>query len=374
MNDHVSSSILFRALLALHESDFVHADLKPANIMWSTYDGRFKILDFGLTFHLEEEDLHQIQSPGYKAPEAAEWNKYKDDLKKKRKRKLQGTYNDLTKVAPAYDQGLQKIGVGCAGSMSSETSAPPLEQPTSTVPEGASRTILRAPPRRHRLSGVFSGSSDQESIIVLDEYQRTSSRRGSNQSVMSDKVVAAAAAAVTAACNKWLSESSGFFTESTKTTSSTSSVVPSCTTMTTMTSTATVSSSVTTSTILTSENSSNLVVADEREEEDGQEWRRGRSKVRSKSKGKQPRPTSVCAALVDKDRPLVPNTAIDMWSFGCLLAEVLSGTKLFSATDKMASVLKPHQLLEMRLGSTEMRYDELLQPKFFADAKDLILK
>jgi len=63
-----------------------------------------------------------------------------------------------------------------------------------------------------------------------------------------------------------------------------------------------------------------------------------------------------------------------MWSFGCLLAEVLSGTKLFSATDKMASVLKPHQLLEMRLGSTEMRYDELLQPKFFADAKDLILK
>lgn len=74
--------------------------------MWSCYDGRFKLLDFGLTFHLEEEDLHQIQSPGYKAPEAGEWNKYKDEMKKKRKRKLQGTYNDLTKVAPAYDKGL----------------------------------------------------------------------------------------------------------------------------------------------------------------------------------------------------------------------------------------------------------------------------
>ena len=73
----------------------------------------------------------------------------------------------------------------------------------------------------------MSGSSDRESIIVLDEYQRHGSRRGSNNSVTSNesKAVAAAAAAVTAACNKWLSESSGIFTESTKTTSSTNSVV-----------------------------------------------------------------------------------------------------------------------------------------------------
>ena len=55
--------------------------------MWSSYDGRFKLLDFGLTFHVDEDDLHQIQSPGYKAPETAEWNKYKDEIKKKRKRK-----------------------------------------------------------------------------------------------------------------------------------------------------------------------------------------------------------------------------------------------------------------------------------------------
>merc|ERR1712228_386222 len=63
-----------------------------------------------------------------------------------------------------------------------------------------------------------------------------------------------------------------------------------------------------------------------------------------------------------------------MWSFGCLVAEVVSGTKMFSATDKMASVLRPHQLLEMRLGPTEMRYDEAGLLAFYNDAKDLINK
>ena len=54
----------FRSLAALHDNSFVHADLKPANVMWSSYDGCFKLLDFGLTFHTEESDLHQIQSSG----------------------------------------------------------------------------------------------------------------------------------------------------------------------------------------------------------------------------------------------------------------------------------------------------------------------
>jgi len=351
------------ALASLHQSHFVHADLKPANIMWSSYDGRFKVLDFGLTFHTDEEDLHQIQSPGYKAPEVAEWNKYKDEMKKRRKRKLQGTYSDLTKAAPAYERGLQNIGV--------QGSAPvvvPISD--SPIPSGASRTILRAPPRRNRLSGVFSASSDQdrESIIVLDEYQRHS-RRGSNNSVASNgctdhsKAIADAAAAVTAACNKWLSESSGIFTESAQTGSSTNSVLP-CETTATAT-----SGSVTTSTILSSDTSSMNVY----EDQDGQEWRRGRTKTRNKGKQcKQPRPTSVCAALAEKEKPLLPNESSDMWSFGCLLAEVLSGTKMFSATDKMASVLKPHQLVEMRLGSTEIKYHEIQQDSFFKDAKDLI--
>lgn len=357
------------ALTSLHAKDFVHADLKPANIMWSSYDGRFKLLDFGLTFHVDEDDLHQIQSPGYKAPETAEWNKYKDEIKKKRKRKLQGTYSDLTKAAPAYDKGLQKIGATDETPPNINTT--PAESP---IPSGASRTILRAPPRRHRLCSVLSGSgsSDRESIIVLDEYQRHGSRRGSNNSVTSNesKAVAAAAAAVAAACNKWLSESSGIFTESTKTTSSTNSVVTAANRAMTGSATTTVSSSVTTSTMFTSETTASSNYVDD-EEGEGQEWRRGRAKTKSKPK---PRPTSVCAALAEKERPIVPGMAADIWSFGCLLAEVLSGTKMFSATDKMASVLRPHQLLEMRMGTTEMRYEESGLLAFYKDAKDLIIK
>ena len=46
------------------QAGLVHADLKPANIMWSSLDSCFKCLDFGLTFHIEEDDLHQIQSTG----------------------------------------------------------------------------------------------------------------------------------------------------------------------------------------------------------------------------------------------------------------------------------------------------------------------
>ena len=51
---------ILKAIQALHANSFVHADLKPANIMWSAYDGAFKLLDFGLTFHTEEPDLHQV--------------------------------------------------------------------------------------------------------------------------------------------------------------------------------------------------------------------------------------------------------------------------------------------------------------------------
>ena len=42
-----------------------------------------------------------------------------------------------------------------------------------------------------------------------------------------------------------------------------------------------------------------------------------------------------------------------MWSYGCLLAEVLTGRKLFQSGDKLAAVLRPEQLLEMKLGDTE---------------------
>ena len=63
-NSSICLSFFSRSLAALHDNSFVHADLKPANVMWSSYDGCFKLLDFGLTFHTEEVDLHQIQSSG----------------------------------------------------------------------------------------------------------------------------------------------------------------------------------------------------------------------------------------------------------------------------------------------------------------------
>lgn len=58
--------ISFRSLHSLHCRSFVHADLKPANLMWSVNDGCFKLLDFGLTFHTNEKDLHQVQTKGSK--------------------------------------------------------------------------------------------------------------------------------------------------------------------------------------------------------------------------------------------------------------------------------------------------------------------
>lgn len=39
----------------------------------------------------------------------------------------------------------------------------------------------------------------------------------------------------------------------------------------------------------------------------------------------------------------------------------------------MASVLKSHQLLEMRIGETEIRYSQQGQADLFAEIKDLIL-
>uniref|UniRef100_A0A4D5R9F1 Serine/threonine-protein kinase Kist n=1 Tax=Scolopendra viridis TaxID=118503 RepID=A0A4D5R9F1_SCOVI len=68
---------IFSGLAVLHSQQMVHADLKPANIHWCPQHGCYKLLDFGLSFHLTEEDIHQVQSMGYQAPEVYIWNRYK---------------------------------------------------------------------------------------------------------------------------------------------------------------------------------------------------------------------------------------------------------------------------------------------------------
>uniref|UniRef100_A0A646QEI8 Kist n=1 Tax=Hemiscolopendra marginata TaxID=943146 RepID=A0A646QEI8_9MYRI len=68
---------IFSGLAVLHSQRMVHADLKPANIHWCPQHGCYKLLDFGLSFHLTEEDIHQVQSMGYQAPEVYVWNRFK---------------------------------------------------------------------------------------------------------------------------------------------------------------------------------------------------------------------------------------------------------------------------------------------------------
>ncbi len=82
---------------------------------------------------------------------------------------------------------------------------------------------------------------------------------------------------------------------------------------------------------------------DDEEEPTAADWRRGRTRKRLQT------PNAVAMASR-------PTEAVDMWSFGCLLFEAATGSKLFRAGDKLASVLRPQQLLEMRSGETEVTF------------------
>lgn len=66
---HCARDIL-EALTFLHREGYVHADLKPRNILWSADDECFKLIDFGLSFKEGNQDVKYIQTDGYRAPEA----------------------------------------------------------------------------------------------------------------------------------------------------------------------------------------------------------------------------------------------------------------------------------------------------------------
>ncbi|ELU10086.1 hypothetical protein CAPTEDRAFT_93191 [Capitella teleta] len=65
---------IMRGLYVLHATGFVHADLKPDNLLWSAQDGCLKVIDFSLSFHCEDKVVGLIQSQGYRAPEVTTWN------------------------------------------------------------------------------------------------------------------------------------------------------------------------------------------------------------------------------------------------------------------------------------------------------------
>lgn len=66
---HCARDVL-EALSFLHREAYVHADLKPRNILWSADDQCFKLIDFGLSFKEGNQDVKYIQTDGYRAPEA----------------------------------------------------------------------------------------------------------------------------------------------------------------------------------------------------------------------------------------------------------------------------------------------------------------
>ncbi|KAM4628570.1 LOW QUALITY PROTEIN: serine/threonine-protein kinase Kist [Polymixia lowei] len=69
MVQHCARDVL-EALAFLHREGYVHADLKPRNVLWSADDECFKLIDFGLSFKEGNQDVKYIQTDGYRAPEA----------------------------------------------------------------------------------------------------------------------------------------------------------------------------------------------------------------------------------------------------------------------------------------------------------------
>ncbi|CAG0879158.1 unnamed protein product [Cyprideis torosa] len=68
---------VLKGLEHVHQQGLVHADLKLSNIMWSPQEACFVIIDFGLSFGRQEENLHVVQTWGFISPETVAWNENK---------------------------------------------------------------------------------------------------------------------------------------------------------------------------------------------------------------------------------------------------------------------------------------------------------
>ena len=299
---------LIMSLDTLHKDGLVHADLKPHNILWSGQAKVFKTIDFGLSFSIEEQDLHQVQSIGYRSPEAEVWNSFKENQKFKRKRRLEGTFQYLNTNENKY---------------STETSEH--VQNNFEIICDTKATVIKTYDITHEVTEKEQNlqHSDSHSSGVFS--QENSER--SQYSCKDD------AHSLNAATSKLINNPSSYAIKENILCNEVE--------------------------VSTSHNSINLFdeAADKFESDEVQDWRksRGRSVVTDKHLHYNP--------------PQKPGTASDIWSYGCLLAEVLTGHKLFQVGDKLASVLRPSQMLEMKLGDTEARWADRGQRDLFTYIK-----
>lgn len=296
---------ILTSLCSLHSSHFVHADLKPANIMWSANEGCFKLLDFGLTFHTSELDLHQIQTKGYQAPEAAKWNAYKDNLKKQRKRKLQGTLGELNRA--------------------------PENRNVSSNEEAKAKE--RWPSES---SGIFTASEiSPQCTSPTDGPQDAHPPHSMIPYIPQDSLEQALCSSIkTSTSDLSTSEASG------------------------------------STPLLQSRRHSTIYMGYSGGSPTGEPniWRQPRRQSAAQGLGRMmlPPPPS------RPPPPIVPTEAVDMWSFGCLLFEMVTGSKLIRAGDKLVNVLRPAQVMEMRIGEAEMRLSDHHQEPLYQAVKDLI--
>jgi len=339
---------VFAGLQSLHKANLVHGDLKPANILWSGQDGVFKCIDFGLSYSTAEDDIHQIQSSGYRSPEAAAWNSHKEAQRAKRKRKLEGTYLQLNYICPPLfkrepesDESKSPAIIINDKENDNEDKLQKVEG-TDLLESKTHVDVISAESGEHNTdnkelqhsdshtSGIFSQETSERSycssLLSCDLEYKTKVNKNDNSKKLGDISQENAA-----------EESSNVDIIEVNTSNSKKEQM-------------------TGSLTILNDDKEDLDTFDE---EETQEWRKTRGK----------------SVVMDKSplAPAQPSTATDIWSVGCLLTEAMTGHKLYQTGDKLAGVLRPAQLLEMKLGGTEIAWTERGDGSMFTQLKDLIL-